>query len=109
MWGKDTLIIALLTFCTVVLWIFFDAYHTYRTSTIPTELKETISEFDPTLDTKVVEELKKRPLSFEVPTIMPTPETTESEEKEEEKEATEGAKTTITPTAIPTLSPTPTL
>jgi len=107
MWRKDTLIIAILTFLTVAMWIFFDAYHTYLTSTIPTELKETIEEFDPKLDTQVIEDLKKRPTGFEAPIVTPTPEeATGSAEVEKEKEATESG---ITATPTVTISPSPTI
>lgn len=101
MWSKDTLIIAILTFCTVVLWIFFDAYHTYKTSTIPKELKEEIKEFDPKLDTKVIEELKKRPTGFEAP----TPSEEEKGATESGEEATKSGEA-MTPTTGETLTPT---
>jgi len=107
MWNKQTLIIAIITLCTAMLWIFFDAYHTYKTSTIPDDLKEDVKEFDPSLDTEVLYEIKQRPERFEVSKPTPTPKE-ETNNKEGEKKEEIPAKITVTPTVSLTITATPT-
>lgn len=60
MFNKDFLIFSLLTFITIVIWTVLEAYHVHQISTIPANLREQIVELDPTLNTKVIDELKTR-------------------------------------------------
>jgi len=57
---RDLLIISILTFITVLAWIFFDAYHAYTTSTIPPELKMQIEPLNFNISLEEINELKKR-------------------------------------------------
>lgn len=62
--NKDFLIISILTFITVLSWIFFDAYHTYKTSTIPEDLKVYLTPLKINLTKEGVEKIKSRPDIF---------------------------------------------
>lgn len=88
MQDKDVLIISILTFITVLAWIFFDAYHVYKTSTIPEDLKVQLEPLNLNISLSEIEALRNRPEFFPiaVPTAttpanlenLPTPETTSS-------------------------------
>lgn len=57
---KLNLIVAIITIITVVLWIAGDMYHIYATSTIPQNVAQLLTPFDPTLDKTIFEKLKKK-------------------------------------------------
>lgn len=64
--NRDFLIISIFTFLTTLVWIFFDAYHTYKTSTIPKELKIQMEPLNLNLSTKTIQQIKNRPEFFPV-------------------------------------------
>ena len=70
--SKDALILTILTFITVVLWTFFEAYHTYMTSTIPQSLVIQINPLDPKLPKEVVDKLKNRYNQSSLPSPVST-------------------------------------
>ncbi|OGG09014.1 hypothetical protein A2154_04200 [Candidatus Gottesmanbacteria bacterium RBG_16_43_7] len=57
---KDLLLVAILTFFTVFLWIFFEFTKTTRTSTIDPQITEILAPIDPTLKTEVLDILETR-------------------------------------------------
>lgn len=57
---KDILYIAISSFVLVVLWIGFNIYHAYATSTITPELQAQIEEINPTFDSATIQNLKGR-------------------------------------------------
>jgi len=57
---RDLLFIALFTFLTVSLWIFFELVKTTKTTTIPQTVERIITPLSPTLDTDVFDLLKSR-------------------------------------------------
>lgn len=73
--NRDLLIISILTFITVFVWIFFDAYHVYTTSTIPQDLKMQLLPLDPKIPLDQIQKLKNRPELFPIissPSAFPT-------------------------------------
>jgi len=64
--NKDLLIISVLTFITVSLWIFFDAYHVYTTSTIPADLKIQLEPLNIKISLDDIRSLGKRPELFPI-------------------------------------------
>lgn len=77
--NRDFFIISLLTFITVLVWIFFDAYHVFSTSTIPPDLKMQLLPLDPKIPLDQIQNLKNRPELFPIissssafPTAGPT-------------------------------------
>jgi len=64
--NKDVLIISVLTFITVLVWIFFDAYHVYTTSTIPAELKVQLEPLRINISWQDIQNLKNRPEFFPI-------------------------------------------
>ena len=70
--NRDTLIISILTFITIIAWIFFDAYHTYTNSTIPPDVAAQMEPLNINITTEDLNKLKNRMDFFPV-TITPTP------------------------------------
>lgn len=58
--NKDFLVLAILTFLTVVVWIITDAYHASVTSTLTTVEKKLMEPFQPSFDQQVIKELRER-------------------------------------------------
>lgn len=58
--------LAIFTIFTIIIWIVSDLYHISSTSTIPHDMKQLVVPINPTLDTKIFEELrgKKNPVEF---------------------------------------------
>lgn len=75
--NKDFLIFSILTFITVLLWTVLEAYHVYKTSTIPQSLQMQVEQITPTLNREVVEKIKSRYDEGALPTpesyIAPSP------------------------------------
>jgi hypothetical protein len=67
--NKNIYIIGMTIFV-IIIWIASDIYHIAVTSTIPTDVRSTITPFDPKLDLKIFEKLraKKDPDQFSVTT-----------------------------------------
>jgi hypothetical protein len=57
---KDILYISISSFILVVLWIAFNLYHAYVTSTITPELQSQIQQINPNFDLETVQKLKTR-------------------------------------------------
>lgn len=83
---KDLLFIAGFTFLTVLIWIGLGIYHTKVTSTVSQSLEQKIEPIEPQFNTKTIENLKNQRKSVSI-----LPEISLS-----------------TPSATPTLKPTPT-
>ena len=58
--GKDLLILAILTLLVIVTWVGFDVYKALNKTTIPKTTKEHMQKLDPILNTKVIEDIKSR-------------------------------------------------
>lgn len=73
--SKELLTFSILTFITVVFWTAFEAYHVYKTSTVPINLREQIEPLDPKLQKEIITELKARynEASLPTPVSSPTP------------------------------------
>jgi hypothetical protein len=82
--NRDFLIISIFTFITTLVWIFFDAYHTYKTSTIPEDLRIQMEPLNTDLPIGIIQQLKDRPEFFSIsvspsplptasPTVIPSP------------------------------------
>ena len=69
--GKDLVIFSIFTFVTVLLWTFLEAYHVYKTSTVPANLKVEVIQITPTLNKEIVSGLNNRMSgdSFPTPSI----------------------------------------
>lgn len=57
---KDMLLVAILTFITVFLWIFFEITKTTRTSTVSQSYQEVLSPINPDVDYDTIENIKLR-------------------------------------------------
>lgn len=64
--NSTSIVIAIFTIITTLIWIGSNIYHISMTSTIPEDMKQVVLPFDPSLDTKIFEELKtkKDPADF---------------------------------------------
>lgn len=58
--NKDILTLSILTLITVLSWIGFDIYRQIKKSTLSSDLKQKMADFNPTLDKKTLESLKER-------------------------------------------------
>ena len=57
---KEIVILSVITFLTVLVWIFFGIYHAKKTSTItPAQLKQVVP-LTPTFDNDIIRKLKSR-------------------------------------------------
>jgi hypothetical protein len=70
---KRNYLIIGLTIVMIVIWIASNLYHIAVTSTVPDNLRETITPFDPQIDMKTIERLrsKKSPEEFSVSSEVP--------------------------------------
>ena len=57
---KDMLLVAILTFFTVFLWIFFEITKTTKTTTITPQVKEILSPINPDIDYETIDNIKLR-------------------------------------------------
>lgn len=64
--NRDFLIISIFTFITSLVWIFFDAYHTYKTSTIPEDLRIQMEPLPVNFPVNTINKLKARPQFFSI-------------------------------------------
>lgn len=58
--NKQNLTLVIITIITIIIWIGTNLYHISVTSTIPEDVRQTVSPFDPRIDTAVFETLKKK-------------------------------------------------
>lgn len=57
---RDTLLLSILTFVTVIAWIMFEVYHAQVDSTIPPEVTAQLVPITPRFDQTVIAEVKQR-------------------------------------------------
>lgn len=57
---RDILLVAVFTFLTVFLWIFFELVKTAKTTTVTTTVAQTITPFVPTIDNATLDDIGKR-------------------------------------------------
>jgi hypothetical protein len=64
--NNQLIFVAIFTIVTILIWIGADLYHISVNSTIPEDMKQIVIPINPTLDTKIFEELrsKKDPADF---------------------------------------------
>jgi hypothetical protein len=89
---KDILILLIPSLIVVILWVVFNIYHNYISSTIPTSINKQILSINPTFDTLTITSLKKR--NAVNPTYTSSPKT----------ESDEDGTASQTPTPTPTIS-----
>lgn len=58
--GKNTLILAIMTLITVIVWIGVEVYSTLQKTTIPQVTRDQMTKLDPTFKENVIRELEKR-------------------------------------------------
>lgn len=58
--SRDSLILAILTFITVIVWIASDIYHASVTSTLTDVEKKLMEPLNPSFDQQVINKLKER-------------------------------------------------
>jgi hypothetical protein len=99
--GKNMLVLSIMTLLTTFTWIGFEVYRAYTRPTIPKIITQLIRPLDPKIDQAVIEDIKEKyqPSPDELnTTIVPLPSPVE-EELELEVELEEEA--TPSPTATP--------
>lgn len=101
--GKNTLVLSLLTLITILSWIFFEAYRTINKNTISKTTQEQMNPLNPTLNIKIINELKNKSFLdeaelniFTAPEPKPESEKILEEPINEESISTENAQTTPT-------------
>lgn len=57
---RDLLLVALFTFLTVTLWIFFQLVKTTKTTTVPRPVQQILAPLTPKFDTDILTVLEKR-------------------------------------------------
>jgi len=57
---NQNLIIAIFTIFVIIVWIASNLHHIAISSTIPEEIKQVITPFDPTIDEKIFEMIKQK-------------------------------------------------
>lgn len=57
---RDIVMVLVATLVTVISWVGFEVYRAYTQIPIPDVLQKYLQEFDPTLDTAVLDHLEKR-------------------------------------------------
>jgi len=96
--GKDTLVLSIISLATIIVWIGFDIFQTFSQSQIPAATQKQLQPLDPVVSKKTLEQLEDQ-LSFsqeelDLVTTILEPETGEDElikaiEAENLKEATD--------------------
>ncbi len=89
--GKDALVLSIITLLTVLCWVGFEVYRAYTQTTIPQVIRELARPLDPNIDIALIEDIaeKHQPSDEElnipiVPLPSPTPELEVELEVEEE-------------------------
>ncbi len=57
---RDILLVAVFTFLTVSLWVFFELVKTIKTTTVTATVRQVITPFSPTIDTTTLTQLSTR-------------------------------------------------
>lgn len=57
---RDILLVAVFTFLTVFLWIFFELVKTAKTTTVTSSVAKTVTPFSPAIDRTTLDALSKR-------------------------------------------------
>ncbi|MFH1289472.1 MAG: hypothetical protein ABIH88_02010 [Patescibacteria group bacterium] len=84
--GKDLLVLTILTLLVIVTWVGFDIYKALNKTTIPKATKEQMQKLDPTLNTKVIEDIKSRIVFSEDDLNNPSAQVKKDEDEEAEIE-----------------------
>lgn len=58
--GKNMLILSIMTLITVIVWIGYEVYHAYTQTTVPKIIKELIKPLSPNIDEVTIEDIKKK-------------------------------------------------
>lgn len=58
---RDILLVAVFTFLTVFLWVFFELVKTIKTTTVTPTVQRVIAPFSPSLDTATLKQISTRP------------------------------------------------
>ena len=71
--GRNVLLLALLSLFTAMVWIGYEVYHAYSETTVPQIITKLIQPLSPTLDQEVFQAIKEKQLpSDEELNLMPT-------------------------------------
>jgi len=100
--GKNILLLSIMTLITVIVWVGYEVYSAYTQTTVPRVIKELIRPLSPSIDEATIEDIKgKYQIPEEELNIVTQPvvewETEEEEEIEEEIETEEEATPSQTP------------
>lgn len=57
---KEFVILAIITFATVIAWIFFGIYHARKTTTVTASQKQEVVPLTPTFDNDIIRKLSTR-------------------------------------------------
>lgn len=94
--GKDALILSIMTLITVLIWIGFDVYRALTKTEIPQILQKQIAPLNPQIDRETIEKIKtKETISEEELERIPTPAIIPSPEATPASEATPGGETRL--------------
>lgn len=56
--GKNILVLSIMTLITVIVWVGYEVYHTYTQTTVPRIIKELIKPLSPSIDEAAIEDIK---------------------------------------------------
>lgn len=59
---RDILLVAVFTFLTVFLWVFFELVKTIKTTTVAPTVQRIIAPFSPNIDTATLNQISTRPV-----------------------------------------------
>ncbi len=100
--GKNILIISIMTLITVFIWIGYEVYHAYTATTVPTVVRELIQPLNPSIDEAIIENIKEK---YQIPTeeleVVTQPLPSPSPEGEFEEEIEIEAETAPSQTTTP--------
>jgi len=58
--GKNMLILSVMTLITVIVWVSYEVYRAYTQTTVPQIIKELMTPLNPTIDEAVMETIKEK-------------------------------------------------
>jgi len=100
--GKNILVLSIMTLITVIVWVGYEVYSTYTQATVPRIIKELTKPLNPNIDEEAIEDIQEKyqipeeELNVVTQSIIEL-ETEEEEETEEEIEPEEEATPSPTP------------
>jgi hypothetical protein len=83
LFGKDTLIVAIITLITIITWVGFEVYRTYTITEIPLDFESLTTTLDASLETEALHQLNDR-IFFDQEELQQIPEPVEEEREENE-------------------------